>query len=196
MKRVQSAKKVERDNEPKPDAFVSAKNRIPSKSLTAVQEANENDETNISIAPEKKDSNQERAHMIHMFKQIDQAPLNRLGVPKAEISENAIPQLHQYSLLQRFRGNRDLTAFDTAPVVSVEQDGDSDGENNHNQNNLKKPQQDEWKWWHEQDLEAVKRTIVQKKENAQKQVEKDRYLKAVRALISDRASSTSWGGPE
>ena len=56
-----------------------------------MQEANENDETNISIAPEKKDSNQERAQMIHMFKQIDQAPLNRLGVPKAEISENAIP---------------------------------------------------------------------------------------------------------
>ena len=55
MKRVQSAKQVERDNEPKPDAFVSAKNRIPTKSLTAVQEANEHDETNISIAPEKKD---------------------------------------------------------------------------------------------------------------------------------------------
>lgn len=134
--------------------------------------------------------------MIHMFKQIDQAPLNRLGVPKAEISESSIPQLHQFSLLQRFRGNRDLTAFDTAPVISVDNE-DSDGENQLNQVNIvKKPQQQEWKWWHEQDLEAVKRTIVQKKENEQKQVEKDRYLKAVRALISDRASSTSWGGPE
>ena len=133
-----------------------------------------------------------------MFKQIDQAPLSRIGVPKAEVSEVSIPQLHQYSLLQRFRGNRDLHAFDTAPVVSVPDDEESDGENQQAKVNGKQQhsQQQDWKWWHEQDLEAVRRTVIQKRETEQKQVEKDRYLKAVRALIADRASTSSWGGAE
>lgn len=49
MKRVQSAKQVQRDNTSKPDAFVSVKNKITAKSLAEVAEANEADETQHSI---------------------------------------------------------------------------------------------------------------------------------------------------
>lgn len=44
----------------------------------------------------------------------------------------------------------------------------------------------EYKWWHEHDIDAVKRTIATRKEQATKQVEHDRYLKALRALIADK----------
>ena len=48
-----------------------------------------------------------------MFKQIDQAPLARICVPKAQLSEEAIPEVHQYSMLMRFRGGKDLNAVST-----------------------------------------------------------------------------------
>jgi hypothetical protein len=51
----------------------------------------EADETNLSIVVDERNSNKERANLIHMFKQIDQAPLSRIGVPKAEVSEVSIP---------------------------------------------------------------------------------------------------------
>ena len=55
-------------------------------------------------------------------------------------------------------------------------------------------EQHEYKWWHETVVDAVKRTIKQRKEQATKQVEHDRYLKALRALISEKGGQQAWGG--
>ncbi len=57
-----------------------------------MSEVNEQEETNSAAKHEQQrvDPNAERAKLIKMFKQIDQAPLIRLGVPKSEISEHSI----------------------------------------------------------------------------------------------------------
>jgi hypothetical protein len=48
-----------------------------------------------------------------MFKRIDQEELEKLGVGnKQEISVEAITELHQYSMLQRFRQNKDFKEED------------------------------------------------------------------------------------
>lgn len=85
---------MQRDSKPQPDAFVSAKNKV--KRLVEVPEsAAENDVTQHSIIQEaKQDPTAERAKVLTMFKQIDSAVVERLGVPKSQISETAIPCLH------------------------------------------------------------------------------------------------------
>lgn len=93
LKRVQSAKQVQRDSKPQPDAFVSAKNKV--RLADVAESANEHDLTQHSIVQEPKHNpTAERAKVLTMFKQIDTAVVARLGVPKAEISETAIPGLH------------------------------------------------------------------------------------------------------
>lgn len=44
--------------------------------------------------------------------------MQRVGIPKASITDKAIGEVHQFSLLQRLRQNRDLKAYDPMPVVS------------------------------------------------------------------------------
>jgi hypothetical protein len=48
----------------------------------------------------------------------------------------------------------------------------------------------EYKWWYEEDLGAVQKVLRQKKEQASKIVEKDRYLKALRSLVADKGATT------
>jgi hypothetical protein len=72
---------------------VSAKNKV--RLAEVAESANEHDLTQHSIIQEpKQDPTAERAKVLTMFKQIDTAVIARLGVPKAEISETAIPGLH------------------------------------------------------------------------------------------------------
>lgn len=129
-----------------------------------------------------------------MFKQIDQAPLAKISVPKAQLAEESIPQVHQYSMLMRFRGNKDLHAV--APFTAPQQAPSSSQINqpddeNYDQSNLQQEPpnaktDDEYKWWHEADVMAAKRKIVQKKVQAKQAVEQDRYVKALRALVSEK----------
>ena len=44
----------------------------------------------------------------------------------------------------------------------------------------------EVKWWLEEDANAAKNAITVKKEQAKKSLEQDRYLKALRALVSEK----------
>ena len=49
----------------------------------------------------------------------------------------------------------------------------------------------EEKWWLQGDIEAVKRSIAAQKEHAKKQVEKERYLTALKVLVSEKGSRIS-----
>ena len=49
----------------------------------------------------------------------------------------------------------------------------------------------ESKWWLQGDIEAVKRGIQTQKEQAQKQLEKDRYLTALKVLVSEKGQRMS-----
>ena len=48
-----------------------------------------------------------------LFQRIDQEELEKLGLgTKTEVSEDAFTDLHEYSMLQRFRQGKDLSAVD------------------------------------------------------------------------------------
>lgn len=49
----------------------------------------------------------------------------------------------------------------------------------------------EEKWWLQGDIEAVKRSIAAQQEQAKKQVEKERYLAALKVLVSEKGSRIS-----
>ena len=75
MRRVQSAKVLQRDNKPQPDAFVSSKNKVAA--LEQVPEELD-DESQISCpqteqkqAPEPIVETDARSQVIRRFKQID-----------------------------------------------------------------------------------------------------------------------------
>lgn len=62
-----------------------------------------------------------------MFKRIDQEELEKLGVgSKQDISVEAITELHEYSMLQRFRQNRDLKQEDTYKPKGVKKGQDKE----------------------------------------------------------------------
>ena len=44
------------------------------------------------------------------------------------------------------------------------------------------------KWWLQGDIEAVKRSIQATKDQAQKKIEKERYLTALRVLVSEKGA--------
>ena len=44
----------------------------------------------------------------------------------------------------------------------------------------------EQKWWLQGDAESVKRSILAQKEQAKSKIEKERYLKALEALVSEK----------
>ena len=46
-----------------------------------------------------------------MYQGIDREPLRQLDVPKQNLCQAAIPKVHQYSLLLRFRKQRDLSTL-------------------------------------------------------------------------------------
>ena len=52
---------------------------------------------------------------------IDQTSLSKIKVPKAELSEEVIPDLHMYSMLMRFRKDKDLQAFDSTNLQYASQ---------------------------------------------------------------------------
>jgi hypothetical protein len=59
--------------------------------------------------------------LIDQFQRIDQIELERVGLAdKKELTQEAIPELHQYTMLQRFRQGRDCKVPDH-PVKSSKQ---------------------------------------------------------------------------
>jgi len=48
-----------------------------------------------------------------LYQRIDQEELEKIGVNnKQDVSEQALVDLHQYSMLQRFRNNKDFKGVD------------------------------------------------------------------------------------
>jgi hypothetical protein len=55
--------------------------------------------------------------LIDQFQRIDQSELQKLGLrEKNSLTEDAIPELHQYTMLQRFRQGRDFRQADPEPA--------------------------------------------------------------------------------
>ena len=108
---------------------------------------------------------------IDMFKRIDQVEISKVGIKsKTNFEENAIEEVHNFSMLQRFRQNRDFRAFDKSkPIIGTTDQNNSDedyqddienvnlNQGRGNENNL------DDKWWLEQNHED---TIKAKKEQA------------------------------
>lgn len=63
-----------------------------------------------------------------MYKRIDQTTLSQIGLKsKASLGEGAIEEVHGFSMLQRFRQDRDLNAFDrTKPLLQSDESEDSE----------------------------------------------------------------------
>jgi hypothetical protein len=76
-----------------------------------------------------------------MYKRIDQTSLTSIGLKsKAALGENAIEDIHGYSMLQRFRQDRDMNAFDRSkpqpmPASDDSEDSEEDECENININN-------------------------------------------------------------
>ena len=71
-------------------------------------------------------------------------------------------------------------------------ESDDEGERsyeNQDLNNVILQSDAQHKWWLEQDAEAAKKSVQSKKEQAKTQLEQDRYLKALRALVSEKGSA-------
>jgi hypothetical protein len=59
----------------------------------------------------------EKFNLLDQFQRIDQEELEKIGVlDKQALTEDAIPELHQFSMLQRFRQGRDFTLPAKAPI--------------------------------------------------------------------------------
>ena len=76
---------------------------------------------------------EEKQKVIEKYKRIDQVTLTRVGIKQKQLlTEHAIPQIFNFTQLQRFRQNRDLLAFDKAkpvamnPCVSDDSEDDKD----------------------------------------------------------------------
>ena len=97
---------------------------------------------NVDLSEQRKEFDQKTA-LINMYKRIDQPLLSKVGLRQKQLlGEEAIPDVHQFAMLERFRGNRDFRAFDkTRPIpvtardlASDSDDSDEDTENDNRQN--------------------------------------------------------------
>ena len=107
-----------------------------------------------------------RDKMVNMYKRIDQASLHKVGLaPKTELSEAAIPNVQQFSLLQRFRQGRDFKEFDKAKIdmykkqYELDQDLDGTNENTNIHMNSNVDKESDQKFWLEQDPATKQRNI-------------------------------------
>ena len=117
-------------------------------------------------------------------------------------------------MLQRFRGNKDFKMFDkTKPIPVTARDLASDDDSDIEEDTENVNQQNrrplgsvtervqgakliaineelkaiEQKWWLQGDVESVKRSIIAQKEKAKAKIERERYLKALRVLVSEKS---------
>lgn len=85
-----------------------AQNRdIASEVIPEQSEIDESHQLSKIIEPEKQLTSP--INLAEIYKRIDQEELDKIGVTnKQEINQNALVELHQYSMLQRFRQNKDF----------------------------------------------------------------------------------------
>lgn len=167
-----------------------------------------------------------------MFKRIDQTTLVQVGLKsKQSLGESAIQEVHQFSLLQRFRQDRDMNAFDRSKPLPIDANDESESNSedegiqleNVNLKNITSPtsgpsnalalarekkktintingkpvifnkeEKDvEFKWWVGGDPNAAERKMQAKKVHEKQQVEKDRYIKALKVLVNEKGARLS-----
>lgn len=104
---------------------------------------------------------------MQLYYRVDQEELEKRGLGhKSEFDKDSIPQLQQFSLLQRFRKNKDLRAPDKFKSRLLETD-----------NELKEK---EAQWWKDN-----VQTEEQKKEEKKVKTEKTRYIQALKVLVKE-----------
>ena len=110
------------------------------------EEENEVSQVNIDLTGRKKELD-EKTNFVNMYKRIDQPSLTEAGLrPKQLLCQEAITNVYSYSMLQRFRSNKDLKAFDKSRPLPIDQDddddysgSDNDQVENTNKQNIPKP---------------------------------------------------------
>lgn len=103
-----------------------------------------------------------RFNLAEQFRKIDQSELEKIGfLDKQAFSEEAIPEVSQYSMLQRLRQGRDFSALDK-PVPAQRKSPPRTGKEN--------------KWWLAQPSRA----------EPKQSVEKTRYVKALKVMVQDK----------
>lgn len=140
-KKNKSKKKEERESKPNPEALVRThavtfKQAVDIKA--PIDEADSQSEYSHKVEAPKETEEQaatrleyeRRNNFISMYKRIDQSTLSEIGLKsKASLGEDAVEDIHGFSMLQRFRGDRDLNAFDRSkPIVQEESESDDEGE--------------------------------------------------------------------
>lgn len=73
-----------------------------------------------------------------MYKRIDQPSLSKVGLRQKQLlGEEAISDVHQFSMLQRFRSGRDFKIFDkTKPIPVTARDLNSDESDEEDEENV------------------------------------------------------------
>jgi len=138
-KKEKGKRREERDSKAQPEALVRTHAVTFKQNVDIKAPIDEADaESEYSHQPvtqeneEQKTARQEyerKNNFIMMYKLIDQSTLCEIGLKsKTSLGEDSIEDIHGFSMLQRFRGDRDLNAFDRSkPVVDPASD-ESDSE--------------------------------------------------------------------
>lgn len=83
------------------------------------------DETEDQVATRRE--YERRKDFVTKFKKIDQTTVSAIGLKsKASLGESAIEEVHGFSMLLRFRGNRDMDAFDRSKPLPITMSDESD----------------------------------------------------------------------
>eukprot|EP00347_Sterkiella_histriomuscorum_P012198 403369519 len=120
-----------------------------------------------------------------LYQRIDHEELEKIGVNDKEVlTEHAIYDLHEYSMLQRFRQNRDFKQVDKF-VTGVSGNQTKQSQKKGNSTAFNSAQNKENKWWLSGNTQGMS-----EQEKKQK-VEKTRYLKALKALVKEKGEKLS-----
>lgn len=157
-KKEKNKRKEERDSKAQPDALVRThaithfvKPQVDFKS--PIDEADAESEYSHLPGDKPRETDEQvqtrreyerRTEFITMYKRIDQTTIESIGLKsKASLGEDSIEDIHGFSLLQRFRGDKDMNAFDRAkPLLeppsddSGSEESDEDACENINLNNV------------------------------------------------------------
>lgn len=134
VKRVQ-----EKGSQPQPDAFVRTHAVVGFRSNADLQMPIEERDTDSEYSHKPRETEEQAAtrreyerrdQFISMYKRIDQTTLSQIGIKsKASLEEGAIEEVHGFSMLQRFRQDRDLNSFDrTKPILDQSDDSEESEE--------------------------------------------------------------------
>lgn len=125
--------------------------------------------SNASEARQKRETTpaNKQTKVLQMYYRVDQEELEKRGLGhKSEFDKDQVPQLQQFSMLQRFRNGKDLKAPDRFKSKLLETD-----------NELREKEE---MWWR-----TNVQTEEQKQEEKKTKTERSRYIQALKVLVKE-----------